>query len=238
MRWSVLVDGALIFIVTFGLFLGTGGEARANVGVPGDEPTPFFPSHAISSVGVTEIFTPACQIYLPFVGQNFPPVVQVPADEYLLVEYWTHSVLGAECAAQFISFPGYHFAVQSGTLAVYTTDPPEPALVLGEGEIGYIGNGVSLGGVGGGSNSGLTKFQRLPVSQGGITLHYVDESGGINLERQGEMMYLQPGEAWTSDEEVETWDWLGAGCIVTSTHRITNYAFQDRAKIVYSEDAF
>jgi len=80
----------------------------------------------------------------------------------------------------------------------------------------------------------LTKIQQCPSSEDDITLHYVDETGAITVEREDKVIVLEPHEVWVSDEEVETWDWLGAGCVVTSTCYITNYAFQDRVKIVYS----
>jgi len=133
-----------------------------------------------------------------------------------------------------IDFPTYHFDPQSGELTIYTTDPPEPALVLDDDDVGYVGSGESLGGVGCGIHSDLTRIQGCPLSKDGITLRYADGAGVITLERQGEVIVLGPDETWISDEETETWDWLGGGCIVTNTHYITNHAFQDRDKIVYS----
>jgi hypothetical protein len=40
---------------------------------------------------------------------------------------------------------------------------------------------------------------------------------------------MKPG----THDEVEVWDALDADCVVTSTYRITNYAFEDRNKIVF-----
>ena len=109
-------------------------------------------------------------------------------------------------------------------------------LVLADDEIGYVGSGKSLSGVGCGACSGLTRIRQCLLTVDGdgadVTLHYADETGAI-LEREGEVIALEPGEAWVSAEEIEVWDWNGEGCIVTSTHYITNYAFQDRDKIVY-----
>ena len=67
-----------------------------------------------------------------------------------------------------------------------------------------------------------------------MTLRYVDDSGAVTLDREGEPIFLEADQTWTSEEETETWDWMSAECVVTSTHHITNFAFQDRGKIVYS----
>ena len=227
MRRMILVAYVIISIAIIGLFLSD--DSRADVGAVGDASFPFSPS----TVRATEILSPTHWIYLPFACKSFPPVIQVPEGEYLFVEYWTHSVLDVNCVGQCVDFPAYHFDPQSGELTIYTTHPPDPALVLDDDDIGYIGSGVSLGGVGGGANSSLIKIQGCPLSKDGITLRYVDEAGAVTLEREGEVIVLQAGEAWVSDEEIDTWDWLGSGCVVTSTHYISNYAFQDRNKIIH-----
>jgi len=139
-------------------------------------------------------------------------------------------VLGVNCAGECIDFPTYYFNPQSGGLTVYL---PGSALVLDEDDIGYIGSGESRGGVGCGAISDLIKIQSCPLSIDGITLRYVDETGTITLEHESEVIVLEAGEVWASDEETGIWDWLGAGCVVTSTHYITNYAFQDRDQITY-----
>lgn len=230
MRRLVLVASAVIPIAIIGLFLSNDSKAQAGTGAARGAP----PRISTSAVRATDTLTLPYQIYLPFACRNFPPLVQVPEGEYLFVEYWTHSVLGVSCAGLCIDFPAYYFDPQSGKLAIYTTLPPEPALVLDDDDIGFVGSGTSLGGVGGGASGSLTKIQQCPSSEDGITLHYVDETGAITVEREDKVIVLEPYEVWVSDEEVETWDWLGVGCVVTSTHYITNYAFQDRDKIVYS----
>jgi hypothetical protein len=242
-RRLIPVASAVIIIAIIGLFLSNDGKARV-----GSDAMVHSPAEYPSTVRATETLTPTSQVYLPFVYRNFPPVqvylpfvyrnfppvIQVPEGEYLLVEYWTHSVLGTNCEGLCIDFPIYYFDSQSGVL---TIDPPDPTLVLADDEIGYVGSGESLSGVGCGACSGLTKIRQCPLTVYGagadVTLHYADETGAITLEREGELIALEPGEAWVSDEEIEVWDWNGEGCIVTSTHYITNYAFQDRDKIVY-----
>ena len=228
-RRLVSVASVVILAVITGLFLSNDGKAAA------DTVATMYPLQSPSpKVEATETLTPTFQVYLPFVSSNFPPVIQVPEGEYLLVEYWTHSVLGTNCEGLCIDFPTYYFDPQSGVLTIY---PPDPTLVLADDEIGYVGSGESLGGVGCGACSGLTKIRRYPLTVYGagadVTLRYADETGAITLEREGEVIALEPGEAWVSAEEIEVWDWNGEGCVVTSTHYITNYAFQDRDKIIY-----
>jgi len=132
MRRLILVAGAVVPIAIVGLFLGNGGEVRAGIGAVRGAP----PRISSSTVRATDTLTLPYQIYLPFACRNFPPLVQVPEGEYLFVEYWTHSVLGVSCAGLCIDFPAYYFDPQSGKLAIYTTLPPEPALVLDDDDIG------------------------------------------------------------------------------------------------------
>lgn len=226
MKRLILVASVVIPIMLIGLLLSNDGGVTPGSGQVGDMPSQSSPS----AVRATEPLTLTEQIYPPFARRNFPPVVHVPEGKYLLVEYWTHNVLGVNCAGLCIDFPTYYFNPQSSELTVYL---PGSALVLDEDDIGYIGSGESLGGVGSGAVSHLTKIQSCPSSIDGITLHYVDETGTITLEHESEVIILEAGEAWMSDEETEVWDWLGAGCTVTSTDYITNYAFQDRDQIIY-----
>lgn len=228
-RRLVPVASVAILVAIIGLLFSNDGKARAD-----SDAMVYPPAQYPSTVRAAETLTPTFQVYLPFVCRNFPPVIQVPAGEYLLVEYWTHSVLGADCMPLCIDFPTYYFDPQSGVL---TIDLPDPALVLADNEIGYVGSGESLSGVGGGAFSDLTKIRQCPLTVYGagadVTLRYVDETGTITLEREGEVIALGAGEAWVSDEEIEVWGWNGEGCVVTRTHYITNYAFQDRDKIIY-----
>ena len=215
-------------IVIIGLFFSD--DAKAGTSELGDVSPPL----SSSTARVTEALTLTHHAYLPFVYGNSPLIVQVPEGEYLLVEHWTHHVLGVNCAGLCIDFPTYDFDPQSGKLTIYAAHPPEPALVLDDDDVGYIGRGTSMGGVGCGASSGLTKVEQLPLSEDDLTLHYVDEAGSVTLEHKGEALALGPDEVWASAEEIESWDWLGAGCVVTSTHYITNYAFQDRDEITFS----
>lgn len=221
---SVIIVGAVI-----GLLMEE--DAEAGLDVEDGLPVTSFPApFALKSV---DPLTLTNHVYLPLACRNRPTGAQVPAGQYLFVEYHKHTVLGAGCESLCIDFPGYAFEPRSGELTIYTTEPPEPALVLNEGEIGYLGTLVSLTGKGCGASGVLTKVQTIPFFQDDLTLRHVDEAGVATLERQDETLVLQPGEGWVSDEEIETWDWLGAGCVVTGTYHITNHAFQDRRKIKY-----
>ena len=223
MRRLVLVASVVITpIVLISLLLGSDGRVTAGIGAVRDTPTQASPSTG----RVTETLTPT-YIYLPLVCRNFPLVIQVPEGKYLFVEYWTHSVLGVNCPILCIDFPTYHFDPQSGELTTYTTNPP-----LLDDDVGYIGSGESLGGVGMGASSHLIRIQWCPWPEDGITLRYVDEAGTVTLEREGEVIVLEANETWVSDEETEVWDGMEPECVVTSTHYITNYAFQDRDKII------
>lgn len=169
------------------------------------------------------------QAYLPFVTITYLTVTQAPQSKYLLVEYWTHREMGISCPWLAIDFPTYFFNSPSGQLTVNMPGNP----VLGSDDNAYIGSGTSLGGVGGGAVSHLSNIQTWPYSQNSITLTHVYETGSIRLEREGEIIDLVSDSTWISDEEVESWDEIQPGCIMTSTHYITNYAFQDRDKIIY-----
>ena len=229
MRRLVSVASAVILVAIIGLFLSNDGQGRAH-----SDTMVHPPAQSPSTIRTAETLIPTSQVYLPFVYRNFSPVIQGPEGEYLLVEYWTHSVLGVNCEGLCIDFPTYSFDSQSGVL---TIDLPDPALVLADDEIGYVGSGESLGGVGCGAFSDLSKIRQCPLTVYGagadVTLRHVDGAGAITLEREGEVITLGPGEAWVSAEEIEVWDWNGEGCVVTRTHYITNYAFQDRDGIIY-----
>jgi uncharacterized repeat protein (TIGR01451 family) len=171
-------------------------------------------------------------LYLPLVSKNFPPSIQVPEGQYQFVEYWTHRVLGPGCSPLCIDFPTYNFYPPSGELVIYYAFYTSPTLALDDDDIGYFGSGTSLSGVGCGASSDLAIVGSYPFSQDGITLRYVDPIGALTLVREGELIVLGVDEAWTR-EEVEVWDALGADCVVTKTQRITNYAFEDRDKIIF-----
>jgi hypothetical protein len=212
------------------LSLCHGNQAAADAGVV----KRVFPGLSPATFKLTGTLSLSHRVYLPFANKNFPIPVHIPEGKYLLVEYWTHRVLGTHCPGLCIDFPTYYFDSQSGELSLYTIGAPDPALVLGDDDVGYAGSGVSHGGTGCGASSNLTRVAHCPFAQGSTTLRYVDESGTVTLEREGQVIVLGTGETWVGEEEIEEW-WEGSipQCIVTSTHRITNYAFQERDKIVF-----
>jgi hypothetical protein len=221
---GLVVPGAIVVLI-----LCYSGRATADADVAREHSRRF----SSQAVVLTPTFTASHWIYLPFTSSVFPRPVRAPEGEYLLVEFWTHSVLGASCERLCIDFPIYSFDPQSGELIFYAPYSQDPELALGDDEAGYLGSGESRGGVGCGANSSVTKISSCPLSQDGVTLLQVDEAGTVNLERQGQVIVLAPGETWISEDQVETWDWMNPACVVTSTQRLTNYGFQDRDKIVY-----
>lgn len=227
MKRLILVASVVIPMTLIGLLISNNDRAKADI-----REVRNASSHQASSsmARATGTLTLTEQICLPFAHRNSPPVAHVPEGEYLFVEDWTNRVLGAKCARLCIDFPSYSFYPSNGELVVYL---PGSGLVLDEGDIGYIGSGESLSGMGSGAVGHLTKIQSLPSSIDGITLHHVDETGTITLEHESKVIVLEAGEVWVVGEETEAWDWLGVGCIVTSTQHITNYAFQDRDRIIY-----
>lgn len=173
-------------------------------------------------------------IYLPLVSDS-SSAIHIPEGMYQFIEFWRHSVLGEGCSPLAIDFPTYFFDSHSGELFIDARAYPTTTMALGDDDYGYFGSGASLGGVGQGAYSGLFIIHAYPFSKEGITLRRVDETGAVTLEREGTVMVLAADEAWTSDEEIKTWTDLGVECVVTTTHRISNYGFEDREKIVFAD---
>lgn len=150
-----------------------------------------------------------------------------PESRYFLLESWTHTVRGLGCSMMFIDFPTYWFDEGSGVLYVYGANPR-----LDPSDIGYFGVGSSLSGRGSGQFSSLVAFRALPIARDEIELLDITEKGAVGLTRRGTELRLEPGEEWTSTEVRRST--TEPGCTMTDTHRITNYAYQDRSKIDYS----
>ncbi len=224
MKRLIWVAAVMVPIALVVLLLYSGSGAAADV-----VSRAAFPRFS-SAFRMTGTLTLSHKIYLPFESKNFPSLIQVPQGKYLLVEYWTRHILGVHCPGICIDFPTYYFDIQSGELVIQPIGSPNPA--LGDDDIGYVGSGISVGGTGCGAYSVLTTVQACPFSRNGITLYDVDEAGTASLGRAGQMIVLKAGETWL-EEEVEVWESDHPECVVTSTHRITNYAFQDRDKIIY-----
>ena len=103
-RRLVSVASAVILVAIIGFCLSNDGQAKA-----GSDAMVHPPAQSPSTIRAAETLTPTYEAHLPFVCRNFPPVIQVPEGEYLLVEHWTLSVLGTNCEGLCIDFPTYSF---------------------------------------------------------------------------------------------------------------------------------
>lgn len=170
--------------------------------------------------------TVAQKIYLPLVQKVSPPLSDVLKEKYLLVEHWTAEEWGDECPRLIIDFSTYYFNSQTGDLFI-TINP-----VLLPTNMGYLGYGISLVGAGGGVNSRLSRVEAIPYEGGDATLQAVAASGQITMTHQNEVIILQPGTGWVSSPVVESGVIGIPQCVITTTHRLTNYGFQERRQIV------
>jgi hypothetical protein len=127
----------------------------------------------------------------------------------------------------FVDFPTYSFNAETGELSVWMGNP-----LLEPTDIGYVGCGTSLSGQGSGIGSGLSNYDALPFERCGIELRTIEETGAVVVHRDGEDIDLAPGGEWSVTS-------VGGesgrpDCVITTTQRITNFGFQDRAKITYA----
>ncbi|HRV91202.1 MAG TPA: hypothetical protein P5526_03455 [Anaerolineae bacterium] len=182
-----------------------------------DRPTIFDPS--------TETAV-ARKIYLPSVQKISPPLSDTLKEKYLLVEHWTTEEWGNDCPGLVIDFPTYYFDSQTGELFI-TINP-----TLLSTNMGYLGYGTSLTGAGAGANSSLSRIEAVPYSISDTTLHAVAAGGQITLTHKSEVIGLLPGTGWISPPLVENGAMGIPECSITTTHRLTNYGFQERSRIV------
>lgn len=216
---GVLGLAAALLLTVLRIGLGT-ARANSEPRIQQDETS----QRSVLADWLSDVQTDTHQVFLPFIRRDPPPITETLETKYLLVEHWGFVESSAGCASAVNSLPVYSFDPGNGVLTIY---PPNPAFVLQPGDIGYIGSGAS-------SEfhyaNYLSKFQEIPHSAGGITLTTLADDGTVCLVYAGEAITLGPEATWitttVAQPEIDT-------CIVTTTHRITNYAFQDRDKIVY-----
>lgn len=163
--------------------------------------------------------------YLPSIGRNIPPLTQTLKSKYLFVERWGIVESNEHCDSNALSLPIYSFDPYNGILIIY---PANPELKLQASDIGYIGHGIGAGGY---YANNLGRFHDIPFSAGGLTLTTVCDDGTVSLEYASESITLESGGKWISSTVSQP---SGNGaCVITTTQRITNYAFQNRDKIIY-----
>jgi hypothetical protein len=159
------------------------------------------------------------RIFLPRVTS--PPT----ANLYLFVERWLTSDLGPGCQPTHVDGPVYGFAPASGRLHVWNEETPR----LEETDLGYYGAGIQLSGMGSGGGSGLTRIVNLTFKQDDVEIVSADQWGTIAIRLGAETIDLAPG----SERRWQTVESDDPPCVITTTHRISNFGFQDRAKIEY-----
>jgi len=150
----------------------------------------------------------------------------LPVDRYLLLERWETEERGNGCPTKYIDLPLYYFEPSSGVLYMENSNPR-----LEPGDIGYYGSGRTCTGRGFGQFSRIWRIDAVPYDRDDVRLVSVSDTGQVAIVRAEESIDLAPGDA-------RSWQTVGPGdaggsCIVTTTLRITNFGYQDRAKIEY-----
>lgn len=220
-------------IAAFLVWIALGGDKAVIVGANRgviEMPAPYEDCEMASP---TSTLILSFTTYLPMVSKAPGPLTQTLQTHYLLVENWFQIKEGENCQSSCIDFPMYYFDPVSGVLRVYRAFP---AFILGTEDIGFIGRGVGVSTIDGcgGASSRLYKFQEMPFTLDTMTLHTVSLTGTVEVDYEGELVSLQPNEVWIVSQTVsETTTSDGLPCVFTTTHRITNYAFQERDKIIY-----
>ena len=119
----------------------------------------------------------------------------------------------------------YQFSPASGVLVVQDQERLQPA------DVGYFGTSYNIIGRGACKWGLLGRIKALPYDEvRRLTLWSVSEVGEVTVFYRAETFSLAPGaeRRWQYSGEREQ-----PGCIITTTLGITNYGYQDRAKIDY-----
>jgi hypothetical protein len=172
----------------------------------------------------------------------------------LFIEYWNHVTGTGTLPELAIDFPGYRFDPTTGTLSSFN---PSQSITLATTAKGFLGQGTSRSEAAGtGAYSSLTVIDQLPYStEVGVFTGAVDlqaapnmeetkavtlkvlsvaEDGTVSVELDGQVITLAPEQIWTRTVETDFRKGQYNGhLILTST--LTNYGWQDRAKINTSQ---
>jgi hypothetical protein len=206
-----------------------GHDDRA-VAYVADDPPDLPSQESAPTLSLSDTPTLTHHIYLPSFRKATLPLTETLKTRYLLVEYWIHKHGDENCGPPVcVDFPAYSFHPSSGVLTVYRSNP-----ALEKVDVGYVGSGVSIGGgLGGGVVSHLMTFATCPFTSSDIVLHAFDATGTVFLERADQAFTLTAGTEWISRTVAVYENPAAPDCTVTTTHRIANYAFQQRDKIEY-----
>ncbi len=219
-------DKRIALAVVVGIVVGLGAALLSLTGrmVGASDAVELGQSEADSCLTETLLFTRS--LYLPLVGKNWQSLTETLKTKYVFVE--THTVVDYDekCGLAAVnSLPIFSFNPYDGILTVYSTSPFHK---LEPDDMGYLGQWVAGGGY---YANNLQKFHAVPFSADGLTLNTVQDDGTVSLEYLTTTITLAPQMEWltrTVSQRPGT-----PTCIFTRTERITNYAFQERSKIVY-----
>jgi hypothetical protein len=170
--------------------------------------------------------------------------------KYLFIEYWNNVDGTGTLPMVYIDFPDYRFDSQTGTLSSFN---PNQSITLASTAWGFIGQGTSRSGAAGsGAASSLDTIEQIPhsidvamftgsVNQQGMSgmeetkairlkVLSVAEDGTVAIDLDGQIIMLAPGQSWKQTVEADVNEGQYNGHL-TMTSSLTNYGWQDRAKI-------
>ena len=170
--------------------------------------------------------------------------------KYLFIQYWNNVAGTGKLPALAIDFPDYRFDPTTGTLSSFN---PSQSIMLAQTSMGFIGQGTSRSGdAGTGAVSSLNTIEQIPYSidvamfTGAFNLQAapnmeetkavalkilsIAEDGTITIELDQQVITLTPRQTWkqTTEADVNEGQYNGH---LTMTSTLTNYGWQDRAKI-------
>lgn len=127
-----------------------------------------------------------------------------------------------------IDFGTYWINALTGVLRVFGGTNPR----LLPGDVGYYASGTHATGRVTGTSSRLKRIEGLPVSYEGdlFSIESVGDAGEVAMAYAGEELELAVGGSrqWHTADS-----WGEPRCVISSTVRITNFGYQDRAMIEY-----
>jgi hypothetical protein len=173
----------------------------------------------------------------------------IPDDQYLFVEFWSHIAGSSTCKEQItIDFPTYQydcddrFCTSQWSAQVPSTDITTLTswsllrmwpLLDSTSVRGFAGDGTSLSGIGGGIGSSLNPITDFPYLTDSYTIYSVTSNGTIVAQVNGTTVYIEPGQSWLNFERTgpeQAQELLGidpsqvaTDCILTISRRLTNF---------------
>lgn len=151
------------------------------------------------------------------------------SDSVLFVEQHTSTdgkLIGGSYPFMFIDFPTYHFSEETRTLSGRIDFDVNKSVVI-------YGSGQSLSGdAGSGTAIRLYSIESVPGRVGEDTIARIWEDGTVAINHKNHTITLALGEEWTETTTEEKTNEFNSGLMrLTSTDRIKNYGFIERANI-------